>query len=147
MVTIAVPPGFEPSGMEYPIDLTDSRACSEISFAITPIAGASGWVVDETGRPIAGIAVDAVAAELAGFDPPPHQSPATTDEHGRFEFTRLPPGDYVFGVNLTANPGRRRHGPPLFLPGTAVPGEAVVLVLQPGDRKEAGVLSLGAGRK
>jgi hypothetical protein len=141
-VTIVVPFGFEPSPVEQEIELRDGRACSEVNLPIQQIARASGLVVDASGRPLAGVSVDAVAAELAGFDPPPHQYPVKTDERGAFEFTTLPPGVYVFGVNLTKDPYGRPRGKSLFLPNTAVASEATVIELKAGDRKEVGTLRL-----
>jgi hypothetical protein len=141
-VTVVLPPGFEPSSFEQEIELTDPRACAEVSLQIRQIARVSGTVVDASGRPLAGVSVDAVAAELAGFDPPPYQYPARTDERGAFEFSSLPPGVYVFGVNLTKEPYARPRGKSVFLPGTAVAKEATMIELKAGDNKEVGVLRL-----
>jgi hypothetical protein len=113
-----------------------------VDFSIEQVAQASGVFVDSAGRPVAGIEVDAVAAELAGFDPPPYQDPVKTDEDGTFEFPRLPPGVYVFGVNLTKPPRSPSKGVPLFLPGTRLAAEAAVIELRAGDRKDVGVLQL-----
>lgn len=142
--TITVVPsfGFDTRYLEGELELRDLRACSELDFTISQIARASGSVVDGSGRPIAGVEVEAVAAELAGFDPPPFQRPVKTDRRGVFEFEDLPPGTYVFGVNLTKRPGARQPGKPVFLPGTALAREATVIELKPGDRKEIGVLRL-----
>lgn len=142
--TITVVPsfGFDSRSLEGELDLRDLRACSELNFTISQIARASGSVVDASGRPVAGVEVEAVAAELAGFDPPPFQRPVRTDGRGVFEFEALPPGTYVFGVNLTKRPGARQRGKPVFLPGTALAREATVIELKPGDRKETGVLRL-----
>ena len=96
--------------------------------------------MDASGRPVAGLEVEAVAAELAGFDPPPYQQPVKTDARGVFEFDDLPPGSYVFGVNLTKRPGSPRGGVRVFLPGTSRPREATVVELNAGDRKDVGVL-------
>jgi hypothetical protein len=141
-VAIVLPFGFEPSPFEQEVELRDARACSEVSLPIQQIARASGLVVDASGRPLAGVSVDAVAAELAGFDPPPHQYPVKTDERGTFAFTTLPPGVYVFGVNLTKVPYGPPRGKSLFLPGTAVASEATVIELKAGDMKEVGTLRL-----
>lgn len=141
-VTVVLPHGFEPSSFEQEINLADPRACSEVDLPIQQVARASGTVVDALGRPIGGVSVDAVAAELAGFDPRPYQYPARTDERGAFKFEHLPPGAYVFGVNLTKEYGRPR-GQSVFLPGTPVPKEATVFELKPGDAKDVGMLRLG----
>jgi hypothetical protein len=89
--------------------------------------------------------VDAVAAELAGHQPPPYQEPAKTDDRGRFEFDDLPPGLYVFGINLTKPewpPGYKPAGAAVFLPGTAVAGDAATVELKPNDRVDVGILRL-----
>jgi hypothetical protein len=139
-VTVVLPPGFEPSSFEQEIVLGDPRACGEIDLPIQQVARASGTVVDASGRPLGGVSVDAVAAELAGFDPPPYQHPAQTDERGAFKFDYLPPGAYVFGVNLTKSPYGRPRGKSVFLPGTAVAKEATVIELKPGDTTDVGTL-------
>ena len=142
--TLTVVPPFG-SGKAFPeqeIDRTDLRACSQADFTIAHTASASGTVVDGSGRPVAGVVVDAVAAELAGFEPAAFQQPVKTDARGVFEFNDLPSGSYVFGVNLTKRPGGAQGGTPVFLPGTRLAGEATVIDLQTGDRRDAGVLRL-----
>jgi hypothetical protein len=138
----SVPFGFEPRGWETEFEIHDPRACYQIDVPIQQSAKVSGTVVDAAGKPLKGVRVDAVAEELAGFNPPQHQYPDTTNERGEFRFERLPPGRYVFGVNLT-NPGYGpRTGVPIFLPGTPLVREASVIELKAGDAKELGVLTL-----
>ena len=143
-VSIAVPYGFEPEIFEYEIEIKDPRACRQIDLTIEPLARASGFVTDASGRPLAGVEIDAVAHELAGFRPDPYQHPVKTDERGGFEFSALPPGTYVFGINLTKDRYNQSRGAAVFLPGTAVASEATVVELKAGDRKEVGVLRLVA---
>lgn len=140
-MSILFPFGYEPESFEQDVDLADTKACREFNFAIRPVARASGFVVDSSGRPLAGVSIDAVAAELAGFDPRRYQYPATSDERGWFEFTNLPPGSYVFGVNLTKETyGKLHQGAAIFLPGTSIANEAAVFELKAGDRKDVGTL-------
>jgi hypothetical protein len=141
-VSVIPPAGFDMPYLERKLELKDLRACSEMDFTISQTGSVSGMVIDASGRPVADVAIDAVAAELAGFDPPPFQHPARTDNRGVFEFEDLPPGRYVIGVNLTRRPGARQGGQPLFLPGTALTREATVIEVKPGDREEVGVLRL-----
>jgi hypothetical protein len=141
-VTSIAPFGFEPSFFEHEIEIRDPRACSEVSFSIRQAARASGTVVDASGQLVSGIWIDVVAAELAGLAPWPYQFPVKTDENGIFEFTELPPGAYVFGVNLTKVPGRPPEGEPLFLPGTRLAPQATVIELRAGDRTDVGVLRM-----
>ncbi len=142
-LTVAAPHGFDSRGLQRELDLGDLRACNERNFELRYVASASGSVVDAAGRALAGIRVEAVAAELAGHRPPPYQEPAITDERGAFEFERLPPGIYVFGVNLTTpRYGRATDEPAVFLPGVAVASDATAIELRPGDRTPVGVLRL-----
>jgi hypothetical protein len=142
LFALVPPAGFDARGLEYELEIQDARACRQMDFNLSPIAAASGSVVDAQGRPVAGLEIDAVAAELAGFNPAPLQTPVRTDERGMFRFEDLPPGTYVFGVNLTVPASGRRKGVPLFLPGTSDPREATAIELKPGDRREIGVLRL-----
>jgi hypothetical protein len=139
-LTSVAPFGYEPATMERAVEITHPRGCREVNLWIEQAARVSGVVVDASGRPVAGIEVDAVAAELAGYALPPYQRPVKTDEDGVFEFGRLPPGAYVFGVNLTKTPGPK--GTPLYLPGTRLAVEATVIELRAGDRRDVGVLRL-----
>lgn len=141
-VSVMPPVGFSPPAVELDVELRDPRACAEVNVTITPLAAVSGTVVDGAGLRLAGVEVDAVASELAGFGPPPHQTPARTDERGVFEFSELPPGLYVFGVNLTTRAGRASDRPAVFLPGTSDASAAKTIELRPGDRIDVGILRL-----
>jgi len=145
-LTLIAPTGFDTRYLEREIEIPEDRACSAHNFGLRQIASASGTVIDSSGRPVAGILVDAVAAELAGHLPPPYQEPKKTDDRGRFEFDDLPPGLYVFGINLTKPepppPGYKPAGPAVFLPGTAVASEAAIVEMKPNDRVDVGILRL-----
>jgi hypothetical protein len=145
-LTLVPPAGFDDRYLEREVEVLDGRGCSSNDFQLRYIAHASGTVVDASGRPLGGILVDAVAAELAGFQPPPYQQPVRTDDHGRFEFEDLPPGSYVFGINLTKPEwpprGYKPAGPAVFLPGTTVAGDAPIVELKPNDRVDVGILRL-----
>jgi hypothetical protein len=141
-ITVLAPFGFDARSLSHEIEISDLRACSTQNFTLELRATASGTVVDESGRPVAGVQVDAVAAELAGFDPPPHQSPVKTNERGVFEFDNLPPGTYVFGVNLTKAVRVPRSGPSVFLPGVSTARDATVIELKAGDERAVGVVRL-----
>jgi hypothetical protein len=142
-LTVVTPFGFEPNPFEREIEITDPRACSLVDLTIQPLARASGVVVDGSGRPLAGVSVEAVAAELAGFNPPSYHNPVTTNENGVFEFSTLPPGAYVFGVSLSKAPYTRDSSErAVFLPGTRVASQATVIELKAGDKKDVGALRL-----
>lgn len=144
VVTVLAPPEFRRDGLVREFELKDARGCSQHDFQLRHSARASGTIVDAAGRPVAGVAVDAVAAELAAHQPPPYQRRVTTDAQGQFAFDDLPPGTYVFGINLTREQSQRPQGPPVFLPGTTAAGDATLVELIPGDWKQIGVLRLPA---
>jgi hypothetical protein len=87
-LSIIFPFGFQPESFEQQVDLSDVKACRQFDFSIRPIARASGLVVDASGRPLAGVSIDAVAAELAGFDPLRYQYPITTGRPRRVRVHR-----------------------------------------------------------
>lgn len=141
ILTIIPPFGFEPRPFEREIEITDLRACRLVDLTIQQIARVSGIVVDAVGRPLAGVEIDAISANLATFYPYRSQRSATTNSEGVFEFATLPPGEYVFGVDIAKSPGRP-SAEGVFVPGTRRASEATVFQLKPGDRKDVGTLRL-----
>jgi hypothetical protein len=140
-ISVNTPFGFTPEGPRQ-FEVTDLRACIAADFTLRAESAAHGRVVDGDGRPLSGILVEAVSAELAGYAPDAIFDPATTDARGQFAFPYLPPGVYVFGVNVTKGRYKPPSGPPTFLPGTAAVKDAAVVELRPGERTDVGVLRL-----
>ena len=140
-ISVVTPFGFQTS-TEPNVEVKDLRACVAADFTIHAESTAYGRVVDQMGRPIAGVSVEAVAEELAGYQPNAIHRPATTDAHGQFSFEHLPPGAYIFGINITRGLYKPPSGPPTFLPGTAVAKEATVFNLKAGDKMDLGSIRL-----
>jgi hypothetical protein len=140
-ISVVTPFGSVADGLRE-FKVTDLRACIAADFTVRTQAAVHGLVVDEAGRPLSGIPVEALAAELAGYEPATVFLPETTDNRGRFSFDYLPPGRYVFGLNVTKGRYKPPSGPATFLPGTAVAKDAAVFDLKPGDRTDVGVLGL-----
>ena len=143
-VSLMTPPGLR-AGHHRDVPVTDRRACVAADFTVRAESAVHGIVLTDTGLPVAGVMVDAVAEELAGYRPKAFHSPMRTDAAGRFSFDRLPPGAYVFGVNITEAQGGSPSGPPTFLPGVALARDAAVFHLKPGDQINLGVLRLVNG--
>jgi hypothetical protein len=142
-VQVFAPFGFDARYLTREVDLRDARACGALDFQLMMRATVSGAVVDASGQPLAGIEVEAIAAELAGFDPPPYQYPVKTDARGIFQFEMLSPGSYVFGINITKpRYGGQRKGTSIFLPGVLKAGDATVIELSAGDEKNVSVIQM-----
>ena len=140
-ISVNTPFGFTHEGSRQ-FEVTDLRACVAADFTLRAESAAHGLVVDDAGRPLSGVLVEAVAAELAGYKPETIFEPAKTDARGQFTFEYLPPGVYVFGVNVTRGRYKQYMEPATFLPGTVAVKDAAVFELKPGDRTDLGVLRL-----
>jgi len=140
-ISVVTPFGFH-AGAERNVEVKDLRGCVAADFTMHAESTAHGIVVDQTGQPVAGVSVEAVAEELAGYQPKAIHTPARTDNQGRFSFDRLPPGAYVFGINITKGRYQPPSGTPTFLPGTAVGKQATVFSLKPGDQTDVGTIRL-----
>jgi hypothetical protein len=140
-ISVVTPSGFRTAG-ERDVEVKDLRACVAADFTMHAESAAYGIVTDEHGRPLAGVRVEAVADELAGYQPKAMHNPATTNTEGRFSFDHLPPGAYVFGVRITSELNASPSSSPTFLPGTGRADEATVFQLKTGDRTDVGTIRL-----
>jgi hypothetical protein len=138
-IKVDVPFSVSPQGGEWHI--RDPRGCVAADFTVSPVATVTGRIVDANGQPIAGVGVDAVAAELAGHFPEEMHTRAVSDAHGIFTFDDLPPGDYVFGLHLTKPTPNTPVAAPIIMPGPD-PARPAVVTLAPGDRRDVGTLRL-----
>lgn len=122
--------------------MKDLRACAAADFRVHAESATHGIVIDQRGLSVAGVSVEAVAEELAGYQPKAIHPSVKTDHQGRFLFDGLPPGSYVFGINITKGPDGLPSRPPTFLPGTTAVKETPVFDLKPGDKVDVGSIRL-----
>jgi hypothetical protein len=72
-------------------------SCKELNLGMWTASHLTGHVIGADGKPAGGIAV-----QLAPVSERRNSTPqAKTDITGKFEFTNIPLGDYIIGVNIT----------------------------------------------
>ena len=112
----------------------DTRGCVQSDVFVRPDGRLSGRVEDGDGRPIGGLSLELVTAEDTRRPELFPQYKIRTDENGRYEFTRLPPGRYYLGSNLRRQP-RESPPAPLFFPGVHVMTAADQVALGLSERR------------
>lgn len=114
-----------------PFDVADGQALEKVDFALVRTGIISGRVVDETGEPVAGVAVRTMRQEyfLGRRGLVPVGPEGKTDDTGRYRVLNVPPGEYLMMAMLreiwVAGPKRETYGyAPTFFPGTARAADA-----------------------
>ena len=112
------------------------RGCAAADFFIEDDGRIRGRVLDAEGRGVRHLPLVLVAA---GGQKPDHLKQrwdARTDEEGRYSFSAIPPGRYLFGVRLSAYTTSEDPAaafPRTYYPGTAAASEAEVIELKAGE--------------
>lgn len=79
----------------YKLEVTPD-SCKELNVGMWTASRLAGHVIGADGKPVEGIVVERMRA-LEKYSSP---AQAKTDATGEFEFTNVPPEDYVLGVNI-----------------------------------------------
>jgi hypothetical protein len=128
-----------PRGREQ--DIADC-GCAEMEFHIFFDGRVSGAVIDGSDRPLKNVSVALVSVDHAA-DQERWRSPLTeADEQGRFEISRIPPGRYRLGVNITVDPRTGTSYPPTWYPGVTQEAMATIINMGRGERLSGYTLKL-----
>ncbi|HEV7891645.1 MAG TPA: carboxypeptidase regulatory-like domain-containing protein [Pyrinomonadaceae bacterium] len=141
-LSINVPEGFY-TVSSFDAANTAASPCYQADFQLAPDGRIAGRATDPEGRPIAEAALELVPADTFPADESKinedNWRAVLTDADGRFEFSKVPGGRYLLGMNLrgvTEDVPFNIH-PTGFFPRTYYPGTTA--------RAEARVIELGEG--
>lgn len=113
------------------IELRDPRACAAVDVVVLEDGRVAGRAVDAKGRPLPGLTVDLSTPALTA------RARTITDRDGRYEFSRVPTGRFVVGIDLlglgAGAPATARH-PRVFFPGVADVRAAARVAVSGGER-------------
>lgn len=132
------------------VTLPDPRACFVADFLFSFGGRISGAVRLASGEPAVGVDVQLVAASDAGKIGKTgdiHTLRERSDSSGRFEFTELPSGRYLVGIDLTRETDRELMFPPTFHPGTGNAASATIVRLKDGEHRTLEPIALPASRR
>ena len=100
-VTFLPPPGFSNKYLQHSIELPDARACTVLNWSVRFDGRIKGVIRrPQEGGSGAEISVELMSAEAVGKAGNISVVRTATDSGGRFEFTEVPPGRDVVGVDL-----------------------------------------------
>lgn len=110
--------------------------CAAADFFIADDGRIRGRVLDAEGRGVRHLPLALVEASGGKPDHLRQRWDARTDEEGRYNFSAIPPGRYLFGVRLSAyttSEDPAAEFPRTYYPGTARASEAEVVELKAGE--------------
>lgn len=106
--------GFSSSEAEYQFSV-EPGSCAENDIGMWTDSRVKGHVRDSEGHPVAGITVQ---MEAVSEDSNASDLAVLTDDKGAFEFTKMPPGEYILGVNINGLNSKVPYSP-RFYPGVS----------------------------
>jgi hypothetical protein len=122
----------------FTVNLRYARGCMPISFTVREPGGIRGVLLDDRGTPLEDEIVYAIAAVNAGTSQDVPIERVRTAADGRFEFTPLPPGQYVLALNLDDRRESTEFDRRVYHPGTRLPGEARIVTVDGPTTVDAG---------
>jgi hypothetical protein len=136
-VNAELPSGYSTRGFPREIELKDALACVEIEVPAWFDGRVSGKVLDPSQRPLAGLTLELTVRE--GLDQPngPRRLRTITRGDGAYEFTQVPPGTFVIGVNTQPDRNGDLSEARVFLPGVSDPESAREVAVGGGERVRA----------
>ncbi len=135
-VTFLPGPAFSTKYMTHSVELPDARACSALDWSVRYDGSIKGVMQLPQRASGAEIPVELMAADAVGKGGYLSVLRTPIDSGGRFEFTEVPPGRYVVGVDLVRRMDARIVFPTTFYPGTADPASATIVQLEGGQERE-----------
>ncbi len=112
------------------------RGCARADFAAVANGQITGRIIDADGNPVKKGKVSLIKADAQGFVTMRSDIGFNylDDEQGRFKMDRIPPGEYLLGINITSTPGGDAPYPATYYPDVR-------------DRSRATVIKIGLGEK
>ena len=124
---------------------------TEFEGTMIPGSAITGYIVDELGDPVAGVAVEALRARVVdGQRRLAVVARDQTDDTGAYRLHSLARGEYFVSARLRAGSPEQSSGPantlPTFYPGATALGEATRVRLRTGEERTSINVALGAAR-
>lgn len=117
------------------VALADARACATLNAYVLPDGRVSGRVLDASRRPVSGLTIE-LGVHFRIDGPFAHGTVrAVSASDGSFELARVPPGEYVLGINFARDADGRLRRPRVFYPGREKVGDATMVKIAAGERK------------
>ncbi|MEO6391272.1 MAG: hypothetical protein ABIP75_05425 [Pyrinomonadaceae bacterium] len=145
-VAVVLPPQYLQTDFLVKTVKVHDRGSAHNSFYAMPDNRVSGQIVDLEGKPVPKAKLVLVNSKRVGpltiFDE--MGTEYGDDPNGKFEFTEIPPGEYLLGYNLTDSPDQEQPYPQTYYPGVQDRTQATVIKLGVGDQRKDLVFRLPA---
>jgi hypothetical protein len=136
-VTLDLPDSYYVEMGPKDAELLDARGCADVS-AIDPNGRAAGRVVDSAGTPLPGLTIELTLPTGIDDRVGPERLRTVSDREGRYEFSRVPEGRFIIGINTRRHESGSAEEPRVFHPGVQRLADAARVVIGSGERVSLG---------
>jgi hypothetical protein len=115
---------------KQPVEVLE-HSCGYVRLVMVASGALSGTVVDESGKPVAGLELDLLGLHGSEEEFIHHE---TTSARGAFHYKGMPAGNYLIGINLSSQPNVDTPYARTYAPGVSDRGQAQIIHLAPGQK-------------